>query len=124
MFKRIVIGIDFLPATEALLTQVADMPGAKPEAVALVYVLETRYPQTAEETHRSHYEQRLATMADELAGKLDVPVEWVVRSGEAAAELLAEVASRDADLLMIGNPRHGRVRKMLMGSTAAEVTQR
>lgn len=121
MYKHVVIGIDFSVATEALLEQVTAMPGIPVERVTLVHVLATRYPMTAEETHRTYYEERLSTQATELAARSGRAVDSVVRAGEPASELLDEVATRGADLLMIGNPRHGRLQKMLLGSTAAEV---
>lgn len=121
MYKHIVIGIEFSAATGALLKQVTDMPGMPLEQVTLVHVLATRYPMTAEETHRDFYEGRLSGQAEALAQRSGLAVRWAVRSGEPASELLEEVAKRQADLLMIGNPRHGRLQKMLLGSTAAEV---
>lgn len=51
----------------------------------------------------------------------DVPVETVVRFGDAAEEIVLEAEAFDADLIALGTARRGRVRRALAPDVADRV---
>lgn len=51
----------------------------------------------------------------------DVPVETVVRFGDAAEEIVLEAEAFDADLIALGTERRGRLRRALLPDVADRV---
>ncbi|MDZ7852446.1 MAG: hypothetical protein U5L98_07300 [Halomonas sp.] len=60
MFKHILVAVDFSPALPLLQERLKTLTAWGTERVTLLYVLSSRYPATPEETHRPHYQAKLA----------------------------------------------------------------
>jgi nucleotide-binding universal stress UspA family protein len=122
MFKHILVAVDFSLAWPLLQARLKTLTGWGAERVTLVHVLSSRYPATPEETHRPHYESRLA----ELAGDLATPgltVDTEVRSGEPGAVLTEAASDLGADLLLLGCRGHNRLHEFFLGSTALDAAR-
>jgi len=120
MLDHALIAIDFSPASELLLKRAAALQALGTRRITLVHVLSSRYPQAPAETHRSHYEQRLAEMSAALkAAGFEARAQ--LRSGEPAAEILAAVAESAASFLLVASHGQGPVGRLLLGSTAHEL---
>jgi nucleotide-binding universal stress UspA family protein len=77
------------------------------------------YVEAAAESRRAHAEMARG-MADELASA-GLESTWEEREGDAATEILAAAADRDADLIVLGT--HGRtgLSRLVLGSVARNV---
>ncbi|SCZ54511.1 universal stress protein [Thiohalomonas denitrificans] len=122
MFEHALVAIDFSPASEVLQRRLEHLAAWGTRRLTLVYVLSTRYPAAPAETHRSHYEARLAEMAEALSAK-GFAVEWDVRSGEPGAELVAAAEQFGADLILAGSRGHSVFRELFLGSVVLDVAR-
>ena len=122
MFKHILVAVDFSTAWPLLRQRLEKLSAWDAERVTLIHVLSSRYPATAEETHREHYEARLAELAGELATP-ELTVEAQVRSGEPGAVLASAAQALGADLLLLGCRGHSRWHEFFIGSTALDAVR-
>lgn len=122
MFKHILVAVDFSPAWPSVKQRLEKLAAWGAEHITLVYVLSARYPATPEETHRSHYEAKLAKLASELTTP-DLRVDSHIRVGEPGA-VITEVAQEiAADLLLMGCRGHSRIHEFFLGSTALDAAR-
>ena len=122
MFKHILAAVDFSPAWPLLKQRLERLSAWGTEQITLVYVLSARYPATPEETHRAHYEAKLAELAEALT-QPGLRVDTQVRSGEPGAELVEAGRALRADLLLLGCRGHNRLQQFFLGSTALDATR-
>ncbi|MDZ7852411.1 MAG: universal stress protein [Halomonas sp.] len=122
MFKHILVAVDFSPALPLLQERLKTLIAWGTERVTLLYVLSSRYPATPEETHRPHYQAKLAELAGDLAA-LEVAIDTEVRSGEPGAVLTEAADELGADLLLIGCRGHNRLHEFFLGSTALDAAR-
>ena len=122
MFKHILVAVDFSSAWPLLRQRLEQLTAWDAERITLMHVLSTRYPATAEETHRAHYEARLADLAGELATP-ELKVETQVRSGEPGAVLAGTAQELGSDLLLLGCSGHSRWHEFFLGSTALDAAR-
>ena len=130
MAKRILVPLDLTEDTEAVAPLVADLARGSGATVRLLHVAPIPEEQRAEygrviayvdqEMFRLDSEGReaLGTVAAQLEG---VPVETVVRFGEAAEEILTEAEAFDADVIVLSKARAGRAAWLLGGGVAGRV---
>ncbi|MFN2411184.1 MAG: universal stress protein [Halomonas sp.] len=126
MFNHTLIAVDFSPAWPLLRQRLEKLTAWGTNHVTLMYVLSTRYPASPEETHRAHYEAKLADLASELATPA-LSIESQVRSGEPGAVIAEAAQELNADLVLMGCRGYSRWHEFFLGSTAldaARLTQR
>jgi nucleotide-binding universal stress UspA family protein len=126
-----VVGVDFGPASvraaRAALDVLAQPTAADPTTLRLVYVDRSGVDGTHEDTAGEALIKQLGVTAaferlvTDLAAPRGVRVEWVVRHGEPADELLAYAEESRADLIAIGSLRHERIERWILGSVTTEV---
>ncbi len=122
MFKHVVVAIDFSPAWPLLRQRLLTLQAWGVERVTLVYVLSSRYPATPEESHRSHYEKRLAEEAATLKSE-GFAADWRLRLGEPGVEVVNAAVEAAADLLLLGDLGYSRFRQFFVGSTALDAAR-
>jgi nucleotide-binding universal stress UspA family protein len=105
----------------------AQPTAADPTTLRLVYVDRSGVDGTHEDTAGEALIKQLGVTAaferlvTDLAAPRGVRVEWVVRHGEPADELLAYAEESRADLIAIGSLRHERIERWILGSVTTEV---
>lgn len=115
MLKHILAAIDFSPAWPQIQAQLARLPALGCERVTLAYVIAEGYTQAPELSHREHYEGRLAEVAEEVAATTGLGVDWTLRRGAVAAELIAAARANGADTILAGSQGHSVVHELLFG---------
>jgi nucleotide-binding universal stress UspA family protein len=114
-------------AARAALDVLAQPTAAEPATLRLVYVDRSGVDGTHEDTAGEALIKQLGVTAaferlvTDLAAPRGVRVEWVVRHGEPADELLAYAEESRADLIAIGSLRHERIERWILGSVTTEV---
>jgi nucleotide-binding universal stress UspA family protein len=126
-----VVGVDFGPASvraaRAALDVLVQPTAADPTTLRLVYVDRSGVEGTHEDTAGEALIKQLGVTAaferlvTDLAAPPGVRVEWVVRHGVPADELLAYAEESRADLIAIGSLRHERIERWILGSVTTEV---
>lgn len=59
-----------------------------------------------------------------LTERFTMPVHAGIRKGDAADVILDDAEEHDVDLVILGKRRHGRLERLLVGSTAQDVLKR
>lgn len=130
LFKRILIAVDqSTPAAWALETgeNLARTLGAQ---IALVHVVEAAAGFTPEmsfvhfelvEDHRRAGQALLAKAEEEMPG--GIQCERILREGRAGDEIVNAAQDWGADLIVVGTHGHGRLARLLLGSTAEAVVR-
>lgn len=121
MFKHIVAAIDFSPAWPHLQAELTRLPRLGCERVTLVYVMAEGYRQAPQISHREHYESRLAEAAEAVRAATGLEVDWAVRVGAVAPELLGAAADVEADALLAGSQGHGVLHDLLLGNAVLDL---
>ena len=125
---HIVVGLDETAASHAALRWAIDRAGETGNPVSAVYVYDTP-PTPALRSHavrharESHARARATAWLQDVAA--DTPAAWarlVVAEGSPVKVLLA--ASRSADLMVLGAPRRGRLRRVLTNRVARRCSGR
>lgn len=122
MFKHIVVAVDFSPAWDAIAQHLPKLRGWGCERLTLVHVLASHYPQAPAESHRAHYEQRLAEHANALS-VVGFRAESMVETGDPAARLIEVAARVGADCLLAGSHGHSTLRDFFIGSTVLNMAR-
>ncbi|MDZ7825182.1 MAG: universal stress protein [Gammaproteobacteria bacterium] len=99
------------------------MPALGCRRVTLAYVIEAGYTQAPEFGHREHYEQRLAEAAESLARDTGLEVDWTLRVGAVAPELVAAAETQGADTILAGSQGHGRLHRFLLGDSILDLAR-
>lgn len=105
--------LDHLPASLALLGL---------ERLTLVYVIETHRTRHVEDSD-GLAEDRLRELAKKLNAELSVEVDYQLRHGFPAAEMLEVANSSYADMLMVLNRSHSAARDMLQGNVVLNLAR-
>jgi nucleotide-binding universal stress UspA family protein len=122
MFRHIVVAVDFSPAWEVIARHLAKLRGWGCEQLTLVHVLASHYPLAPAESHRTHYEKRLAESANALR-QIGFQAAEMVEAGD-PAEVLIEIAKRvNADCLLAGSHGHSTLRGLFIGSTVLNLAR-
>jgi nucleotide-binding universal stress UspA family protein len=130
--RKAVVGVDFGPASARAARAALDllMAGATtqdPAVLRLVYV--GRTGETREDTAGEAVITQLGVgaafqaLVEGLSAPSTVRVEWVIRHGTPADELLAFADEVAADLIAVGSLRHERIEQWLLGSVTTAVVR-
>jgi len=120
MIEQAVVGIDFSPTTDQLLTELRHLPRLGVKRLTLVTVLGGPYPHAPEERHRDHYQARLEELVAQIDGH-EVTVE--VRSGQPSTELQRAADQAAADVIVVGSHGHAPLRDLFLGSTVLDLAR-
>lgn len=123
MLKHILAAIDFSPAWPQLTAQLARLPALGCERVTLAYVITAGYTQAPEVSHREYYEQKLAEIATQLKQDTGLEVDWTVRFGPVARELVTAAQECGAGTILAGSQGHGVIRELLLGNTVLDLAR-
>jgi nucleotide-binding universal stress UspA family protein len=123
MLKHLLVANDFSPAWSQLQAWLRQLPALGCRKVTLAYVIETGYTQAPEFSHREYYEQRLAEASASLARDTGLEVNWTVRVGAVAPELVAAAGAHGADTILAGSQGHGRLRRFLLGDSVLDLAR-
>lgn len=134
MAKRILVPLGDREAGQAILPLVAPVARDSGATVRLLRVYPTpdlivgshgrivAYPHQQMDSLSRKGETELKAIADmTLDG---VPVETVVRFGDAVAEILSEAETFGADLVALTTTERSRLRRALIGGTADDITRK
>jgi nucleotide-binding universal stress UspA family protein len=115
MFQRILVPIDGTPQASAALPAARTLARATGASVVLV-----RVSKSASAAERAAAEKATVAVRDELAGS-DLQVDTLMRSGDAAEEIVAATQAASADLIVMAT--HGRtgLRRAFAGSVTERV---
>jgi nucleotide-binding universal stress UspA family protein len=133
MAKRILVALDHATPPDVLLDLVSDAARAGGASIRLVHVASV--PESVVDD-----DGRVLAYADQEAARLeaegldmlrttelhfaDVPVDSVVRFGEASAEILREAEAFEADLIAMATRCRTGISRLLIGSVAEQVARR
>lgn len=123
MLKHILVAIDFSPAWPQVQAQLARLSAFGCERLTLAYVIAAGYTRAPEVGHQEYYEGRLAETADELAANTGLAVDWTVRTGSVACELVAAAEASGADTILAGSQGHSVIREFVLGSTVLNLAR-
>lgn len=117
MLKHILAAIDFSPAWPQIKAQLVRLPALGCERVTLAYVIAQGYTQAPELSHDEHYKGQLAEIAKAVAASTGMAVDWTMRTGSVAPELIAAAQASGADTILAGSQGHSPIRELVLGST-------
>ncbi len=120
LFRRVLYATDFSDNAQRAFEQF-DYTRTATEEATLVHV--TPPERRADPDVVADAEDRLEKLADELATK-GVETDTLVREGEVVEEVLAAEQAVDPTVLLIGSRGRSRIRRLLLGSTAEDLTAR
>lgn len=115
MFPTALVAIDFSPASEHLLQRLHHLQQLGTEKVLLVHVLRPGEPGGDEVA-------RLAMKATDMDGIFEI--DTLVTTGNPPDRLLEIANERNISLIVLASRDHSASRRVLLGSTAAEVVRR
>ena len=132
MYKKILVPLDRNAGAEAALPVAADLAKADGTVIRLLHVAPTPSAIVAEGRVIAYADQESARLqhiatvclreaARQLAG---LPVEYAVRFGEPAEEILEEAREFGADLVVMATHGRSGVARLMLGSVAEAVLRR
>ncbi len=132
MYKKILVPLDREAGAEVALPVAADLAKSDGTVIRLVYVAPTPSAIVAEGRVIAYADQEsdrlqhlgmvyLREAAHQLAG---LPVEYAVRFGEPAEEILEEAREFGADLVVMATHGRSGVARLMLGSVAEAVLRR
>ncbi len=131
-FRRILVALDSDSSSSSALAYAASLAKELGAELLVLHVwaapahtLGTRALISGEELLGSSLEgaQRDLEARLEQARAIVPGVRGVLRRGEAAAELLAEIAAAEPDLVVMGSHGRGGISRAVLGSVAAEIVR-
>jgi nucleotide-binding universal stress UspA family protein len=128
LFHHVLCAYDASPAAEAALTEAIDLAASARARLAIVTVVEKPSanvatagvdPDRLAQTLQDDASTAMRAAADRVPD--DVSLTTLQRTGHAGKEIIRAAEELDADLLVLGTRRRGRVTNNLFGSVAADV---
>jgi nucleotide-binding universal stress UspA family protein len=131
MFRNILIAYDGSPTSRSALAQAYQLAQAEDADVTVVTVAPSVAPLAAlaplsVEGLRDELDRWARTKLDEakVAAPDELTVRTVERKGHVGDEIVAEIESRDYDLVVLGSRGHGRLATEILGSVNNHVHYR
>lgn len=124
MFDRVLVAMDFSPATEALVSALPGLAELGTREITLAHVTKPMgYPVSEALEDLDGYRTRLRGLAGSLERNgFDVSVD--VRAGSPAAEIVRIAEERNPQILKAGSRSRSRIGEAFVGSVAWEVVRR
>ncbi len=119
-FSHVVTAVDFSPATDSQLQYLSQLQQLGLNTVTLMHVLDARYGRAPAEEHQAMYEELLNDHAETLRDQ-GLTVHTELRTGDPAPAIVTYAREQDADLILLASRGHNMLKRLLIGSTAAEV---
>jgi nucleotide-binding universal stress UspA family protein len=128
LFHHVLCAYDASPAAEAALAEAIDLAVSMRARLAIVRVVEK--PPANVAAAGVDPERLAQNLQDDAAAQMraaservpdGVPLTTLQRSGHAGKEIIRAAEEIDADVLVLGTRRRGRVTNNLFGSVAADV---
>ncbi len=123
MLTHILVAVDFSQAWPRLRGRLLQLSALGCQRVTLAHVLASGYTQAPELGHREYYEENLAEAAEVLRNESGLEVDWTVRVGSVAYELLAAARESGADTILAGSQGHGRLQQWMLGSSVLDLAR-
>ncbi|MCL7943062.1 universal stress protein [Marinobacter sp. ATCH36] len=122
-FNKVLVGVDFSPAENALLSCLPELKRWGAETLVLVHMIPVGYTATAGYGHEAEYLKELEEKAEPLR-QAGLTVKTLVRdSSHPAKSFVALAGELGADMMLVGSRSHNFVHKLFLGSFATEVLQ-
>ena len=130
--KSILAAVDFSPATDSVLSSLADFARALEARVILLNVVQIPMTLVAGQLSVDESAEIMAATERDassrlkvLAERIDLPnVETVVASGYAPDEIVREASQSEADFIVVGSHGHSSFYEVLVGSTTHGVMRK
>ena len=128
MFHHVLCAYDASPAAEAALSEAIDLAAATRARLAIITVVEKPSagvaaagvdPERLTQTLQDDAASRMRAVADRVPD--DVSLTTLLRIGHAGKEIIRAADELDADIVVLGTRRRGRVTNTLFGSVAADI---
>jgi nucleotide-binding universal stress UspA family protein len=130
VFQRILVAVDQTSASQWAVHLAAGLAASTGARVALIHVIDISRGFSPEfgfvdETAIARLRPSADALLDRAAAELDggTTVERIVREGDPPQEILASADRWRADLIILGTHGHGRLARLLLGSTAETVVR-
>ena len=120
MFKKSLVGVDFSPSSQALLSCLPDLEQWGVETLILAHVIRIGYGQGSGYGKEDAYLERIARLAEPLSGSGMAVEPHVTASSAVAEELVALSGRTQCDLLVLGSRSHNFLHDIFLGSVAKE----
>lgn len=121
-FEHVLVGVDFSPAWPFLERRLARLHALGVRRLTLVHVISPRDIARPGEAELADARQRLDRQAAALA-EMGLEVDCDVSSGAPSEQLARLAAHHRADLVLLGRQGHGLLHRLLIGSTALNLTR-
>ena len=122
-FNKVLVGVDFSPAENALLSCLPELKRWGTETLVLAHMLPVGYTSISSYGHEADYLKELEEKAEPLR-QAGLTVETLVRDSSHPAKGFAALAGElGADMMLVGSRSHNFVHKLFLGSFATEVVQ-
>ena len=122
-FNKVLVGVDFSPAENALLSCLPELKRWGTETLVLAHMLPVGYTSISSYGHEADYLKELEEKAEPLR-QAGLTVETLVRdSSQPAKGFVALADELGADLMLVGSRSHNFLHKLFLGSFATEVLQ-
>lgn len=109
--RKVLVATDGSPHARRAVDTLATLPWLEGVAVHVVTVAERRFES----------DEALKSATDALSGSGVDLVDAVVRQGRPTQAIANEVENVDPDLIVMGAKGHGKIRRLVVGSTAAAI---
>jgi acetoin utilization protein AcuB len=127
--RRILVPLDRIGDHTRVLTAARELAKKAPAVLRLLHVTPDPVPVVVEGRTVSYSDQEAARVEHEVVVELraaaaaltDIPVEFAVRLGSPAEEIVREAEAVNADLIIMATHRRTGMRRLLQGSVAEDV---
>lgn len=120
-FNKVLVGVDFSPAENALLSCLPELVQWGIDSLVLAHMVPVRYPASAGYGHEADYLNELEAKAKPLR-EAGLEVATLVRdSAQPGKDFAALAREIGADMILVGSRSHNFLHRLFLGSFATEV---
>ena len=122
-FNKVLVGVDFSPAENALLSCLPELKRWGTKTLVLAHMVPVGYTSISGYGHEADYLKDLEKTAEPLR-QAGLTGETLVRDSTQPAKAFAALAGElDANMIVVGSRSHNFLHKLFLGSFATEVLQ-